>query len=178
VAVKVGRNPRVTEFVQAIDARRKESTLQAKKQWRERTRIRPLDAPASKFVGLPQHAPLDYFDPDFYAQLTNKVRRKITEDPPLIALPPPSVPVYGVNKADRYWKLKKSDFMSQYGNQVLAQYDLADDEVDEEDEDDIEFDDDSALMDDDLNNDEDEGMVDDDEDVGQQRDQWAAAMHT
>jgi hypothetical protein len=173
ISPKDGRHERVTQFIIEIDERRKKETLQSGKAWRERTRVRSPNAPPSTLRTLPDDVPLDWFDPDFYASLSNRSRCRVTPEEPSIALPPAPVPLFTNTKSEQWWKLPRKDFMEKYGNEVLAQYELPDDRDVGDAAEDEEADDLAAAA---LDDDEDGYMVDDDQALGPERNVWVTML--
>jgi hypothetical protein len=133
---KVGRSPRVEDFVRWLDQEIKMSKqfLNGRRSMKKSRRVPAEGQLDSPFVQLPRGVPLDWFDVDFYNRLPHKVRRRITEDEPRASLPPQPLPPYHKETC----RISNQEFMAIYGNMIIAQYDIpgsASDDTDDDDDD-------------------------------------------
>jgi hypothetical protein len=125
VARKPERNPRVTTFFQELDAQRKKYTMSTAGRWSERARIRASSAPVSGLSRLAFNLPVDYYAPDYFNALPLILRRRIAGSKPSIALPAPPTPIG--NALDTTRTMRRNEFMTAHGNQILEAYNMKDD---------------------------------------------------
>ncbi|KLO10371.1 hypothetical protein SCHPADRAFT_942888 [Schizopora paradoxa] len=126
---KEGRNPKVTDFVRAVDIARKAVDRRApnrrKGKIQERLREDKVGGPAprSHWATLPLGVPLDYFTPAYYNSLTMRERHELDKH----AVYKVGLPARGLCSPDKWkdWrKLPYDTFMQLHGDAILKDYDI------------------------------------------------------
>lgn len=150
------RSAGAEEFIRRLDEVREQSARldPSRKRFAERLRCIPTEnQKSSAFQRLPEHMPIDYFDPTFYNRLQPRLRHSITTLQ--VALLPNSSQ-YFTRSADE--RLTDAQFMEKYGDAILAQYQIvAEDDLEDGDGD-------SGLQVEDLMDQDDDDSEDDEED--------------
>ena len=131
---KPERSTAANHFIEKLDLQRRHDAAQMPGGRRQgRNRIRRADAPISSMTELPAAMPIDYYEPAFFGSLSMLVKQRAA-NANRIAFPCDIREILcGPRSANE--KLSDTGLFKKFGSQVLALYNLADEDEGDYEED-------------------------------------------